>query len=82
MERGDLVRHSKFGALTSEMGQKQTSGSVRMMSALPQKRTLPGDSWMSALCQKRTKCNATKRVLTAAALRSKIVTSGISAEPA
>jgi hypothetical protein len=51
------------------------------MSALPPKG-LELSRVMSALCQKQTKCNATKPVLTAAAQRSKIMTSRISEEPA
>ena len=39
----------------------------------PQKQTFVAAIGMSALCQKQTKCNATKRVLTVTAQRSKIV---------
>jgi len=48
----------------------------------PQQRTFIEAVGMSVLGQKQTKCNATKPVLTAAAQRSKIMTSGISEEPA
>jgi hypothetical protein len=66
----------------SALGQKRTLQPDEMMSALPPKADIAERVGMSALCQKQTKCNVSKPVLTAAALRSKIMTSRISEEPA
>jgi hypothetical protein len=38
----------------SALGQKQTSDSRLVMSAIPPKAALPGDGSMSALCHKQT----------------------------
>jgi hypothetical protein len=42
---GAVVHHSKFRCLTSALGQKQTSGHVQSMSALPPKADIGTHSW-------------------------------------
>ena len=46
----------------SALGQKQTSGQVRVMSALPPKADIVSACGMSVPCQKQTKCTAAKQL--------------------